>query len=81
MEIIDKVILTRQQFEHIKSELAKLPEMEVCLSHYAVGCYELFDIIDEKSTTKYWIRIKRSEKGYILELIKEEQTPIDFNPF
>jgi hypothetical protein len=81
MEIIDKMVITRQQFEHIKSELEKLEEMEVCLSDYAVACYKLFDVIREKTTIMYWVRIKSSEKGYVIELIKEELSPIDFNSF
>jgi hypothetical protein len=83
MEIIEKMVITRQQFEHIKNELRKLEEMEVCLSDYAVTCHKLFDIIGEKTTIMYWVRIKvsRFTGEYILELIKEELTPIDFNSF
>jgi len=83
MEIIEKVILTRQQFEHIKNELAKLPEMEVCLSDYTVECHKIFDVVSENATIMYWVRIKfsRCTGEYILELIKEELTPVDFNLF
>ncbi len=81
MEIIEKITITKQQYEHLRSELSKLPEMEVCLSDYAIACYKLFDIIRENATIMYWVRIKSSEKGYVIELIKEELSPIDFNLF
>jgi hypothetical protein len=81
MEILDKVVITRQQFEHIISELQKLEEMEVCLSDYAVACYKLFDIVLENATIMYWVRIKQRDGKYILELVKEELAPIDFNLF
>jgi hypothetical protein len=81
MEIIDKMVITRQQFEQIKSELQKLEEMEVCLSDKAIMCYKLFDVIDNQFTIMYWVRIKSNEKGYVIELIKEELSPIDFNSF
>ena len=81
MEILGKITITKQQYEHIKGQLSKLSEMEVCLSDYAVGCYELFDVINEKTRILYWIRVKKDQKGYVIEIIKEEQTPADFNPF
>jgi hypothetical protein len=81
MEIIEKVAITKQQYEHIKSELAKLPEMEVCLSDKAVECRTLFDVINEKTRILYWVRVKKYQESYVIELIKEEQSPVDFNPF
>jgi hypothetical protein len=55
--------------------------MEVCLSDKAIMCYKLFDIIRENVTIMYWVRIKQRDGKYILELIKEELTPVDFNSF
>jgi hydrogenase maturation factor len=83
MEIIEQITITKQQLEHVRNELQKLEEMEVCLSDKAIMCYKLFDIIRENVTIMYWVRIKvsRCTGEYILELIKEELTPIDFNLF
>jgi len=81
MEILGKITITKQQYEHIKGQLSKLPEMEVCLSDKAVECRKLFDVVSEKTMVVYWVRIKQTDEQYVIELIEEEQTPVDFNPF
>jgi hypothetical protein len=73
VEVLDKIKVDRGQLEEVMGQLKKLSEMDVCLSSWAIACYQIMWVpVDEKTTISYWIRVIEDEDGYTIEILKEE---------
>jgi O-methyltransferase involved in polyketide biosynthesis len=76
MGVFGKFKLNEKQVKEILEQLKEnVPEMEVCLSDYAIGCWELFRVREtENIEILYWIRIIRlDEDNYEVQFIREVQ--------
>jgi len=73
VEVLDEIKVDSEQLKEIQEQLKKLPEMDVCLSDWAIACYQIMYVpVNDKTTLSYWIRIEEHDDGFTIELLKEE---------